>query len=99
MYSQSSGTHSNDSSTKKRMGKTVPCMDKRTKTETKNYDRDEQELVGVEEQYIVKITISVISHTYITFLYVDSTPVTESFVIIWITNDILLLVCLWISKN
>jgi hypothetical protein len=26
--------HSNDSSTKKRMGKTVPCMDKRTKRET-----------------------------------------------------------------
>jgi hypothetical protein len=57
MYSQSLGTHSHVGSTKKRMGKTLPCMDKITKRETHNYDRDEQESVRVEEQYIVIVTI------------------------------------------
>jgi hypothetical protein len=73
------------------MGQTVPCLDKRTKRETQNYDRDEQELVRVEEQYVVQITILTRS--------VSSTPVAKSFVIIWITKDILLLVCLHILNN
>ncbi len=53
---------------RKEWAKTVPCMDKRTKRETQNYDRDEQELVRVEERYIVQIPISTISDTYYTFL-------------------------------
>jgi hypothetical protein len=46
-------------------------MDKRTKRETQNYDRDEQESVRVEEQCIVQITISMIGDTYITFLFMS----------------------------
>ena len=50
------------------MGKSVPCMDKRTKRETQNYDRDKNELVRVEEQCIVQIAIPMIGDTYIAFL-------------------------------
>jgi hypothetical protein len=49
--------HSHDHSTKKRMGKSLCCMDKITKRVTQNDDREEQELVRVEEQYIVVMTI------------------------------------------
>jgi hypothetical protein len=58
--------HTVMTSTKKGMGKTVPCMKKRTKRETQK--RNEQESVRVEEQCIVQIRISTISDTYITFL-------------------------------
>jgi hypothetical protein len=47
---------------------TVPWLDKRTKGETQNYHRDEPESVRVEEQYLVQVTISTRSDTYISFL-------------------------------
>jgi hypothetical protein len=54
---------------RKEWAKLFLAWTKETKRETQIYDRDEQESVRVEEQYLVRITISTRSDTYILFLF------------------------------